>query len=262
MKIYADVFFLVNAFVNYFLLLATGKLLNLKSKGIRLIAASVFGALASFISLLSLNKAIEITVTLITSLLLTALSFGFKRPLRLIVNTLCFILFSTLFSGINLLLINLFGINALVINGKVYYDINLLMLIIFTGVFYLCLSLISNIVKMHKDTTLIHKLTFSYKGSDFTLSTFLDTGNSLKEPFSGAPVIIISKRLLKDCSIKDESLRLIPYKTVKGEGLLYGFKPDFIEIDGLKTEKECYIAIFEGDFGINKDGLIPPELLK
>ena len=260
MKIYADVFFLVNAFVNYLLLLATGRLLNLECRGIRLFSASVLGAFAAFISLLSLNKAIEITVTVITSLLLTALSFGFKRPLRLIVNTLCFILFSTLFSGINLLLINLFGINALVINGKVYYDINLLILTIFTGVFYLCLSLISNIVKMHKDTALIHKLTFSIGGKSFTLSVFLDTGNGLKEPFSGAPVILVSKRVLKGFAVKDENLRLIPYKTVKGEGLLYGFKPDFIEIDGVIREKECYIAPFEGDFGINKEGLIPPEL--
>ena len=102
------------------------------------------------------------------------------------------------------------------------------------------------------------------------IKTMIDTGNLLKEPISKTDVVIVEKESLKNIISKDildnlqailqgewlESenlhsykLKLIPFSSLGNDnGLLIGFKPDYIKI---YSEEECVrndvlIGIYDG----------------
>ena len=89
----------------------------------------------------------------------------------------------------------------------------------------------------------------------------MDSGNSLREPFSGKPAVLIDRKGAarlpfgpEDAETgADETLKnrfvLVPYKTVgKDEGFLKGIRTDRI-IFGGKELKGAVLAFYEGDFG-------------
>ena len=86
----------------------------------------------------------------------------------------------------------------------------------------------------------------------WNVTALIDTGNSLREPLTGYPVAVLSKARGNEISkeVGEEltgRLCLIPYKTVGGKGLLYGFRPDAISVGNMKISK-VIIGISEGDF--------------
>lgn len=84
-----------------------------------------------------------------------------------------------------------------------------------------------------------------FKGKALKLCALRDSGNLLKDPFSGRSVVIISKNAsdkLGVCAGKllqgSARLRIIPIKSVGYSGLLYAFIPDLVKIDG-KARSVC-----------------------
>jgi len=80
------------------------------------------------------------------------------------------------------------------------------------------------------------------RGSRTAKTTALvDTGNLLKDPLSGSPVILVSAKsieylypVLHSGNIGENTkLRLIPSGSVGGEKLLYGIIPDEVKVDGI-----------------------------
>ena len=60
----------------------------------------------------------------------------------------------------------------------------------------------------------------------------------------------------------EKNKRLIPYRTVKGEGILWAFKPDEIYVEGIKSTKSIYVALYEDSLkSKNYHGLIPASIL-
>ncbi len=99
---------------------------------------------------------------------------------------------------------------------------------------------------------------------------FLDTGNRLKDPFSGKPVVVGTRSFLQTFLKEEELLlRYIPFHTVGIEGgMIAVFCVDYIEIqsgkgDWNRTEKQ-WIAV--SDNRISTDGefdvILPSEILK
>ena len=73
---------------------------------------------------------------------------------------------------------------------------------------------------------------------------FLDTGNNLKDPFFGRPIVLINKELIKN----NVNTFLVPYQTVNNKGLLEVFKPKKICVNN-KTIKNVLIGL--SDVNIN-----------
>ena len=44
----------------------------------------------------------------------------------------------------------------------------------------------------------------------------------------------------------EDNIRIIPYKTLSGEGALTAFKPEKVIIDGKEVIKGCYVAVCDG----------------
>jgi len=259
-KIYADVFFTVNLFTDLILLMSVKRFFHLKSKGIRIFFAAFTGGISSFAVLLGINENAVSIILIFSAFIINGIAFGFKIK-RLIINSLCFMIFSFIFSGVNLFLINTFNIKAAVISGKVYYNINLRELLFFTALFYVIFTLCDKFKRKKEGSKLFYKVRIKYESFETELIMKLDTGLEVREPFSEDPVILCEKNALK-FTFSEKNKRLIPYRTVKGEGMLWAFKPDEIYVDGVKSAKSIYVALYEGNLKADHyRGLIPASIL-
>jgi len=80
------------------------------------------------------------------------------------------------------------------------------------------------------------RLTIAHQGRQAELFAKADTGNALREPFSGLPVIVCAAEA-------GAGLRLVPFQTLGGDGLLPAFKPDRVVAAKTGQELECYLAL-------------------
>lgn len=248
--IYIDVLISLNLFVNYFILLAVAKFLYLKPKRSRLIFGAFVGAIYSlYIILPEPNVLISLLIKLIMSFTIVSISFGLEKRI-LSKPIVCFYLISLSFSGLNFIMWILFKPNGMIVNnGIVYFNISPIVLIISTLVSYFLIELINKFLGRHICSELFCHVKIKFNNNTSEFDAKLDTGNSLKEPFSNLPVIIVDRNKIKEvvpCEISKTKLRLIPFSNVSDSGFLIGFKPDNILIEtnsGRTYEPEAYIGI-------------------
>ena len=98
----------------------------------------------------------------------------------------------------------------------------------------------------------------------------LDTGNTLRDPISDMPVLVINEGVLKGlfspsvtqnnlCEfVNPEDFRIIPYKTISDSGITYGFIPDKLLYEN-KEIKNTIVAVAPSP--ISSDALISPQII-
>jgi stage II sporulation protein GA (sporulation sigma-E factor processing peptidase) len=99
------------------------------------------------------------------------------------------------------------------------------------------------------------------------IKSLIDTGNNLKDPINGSPVIVVENNIIKGILPEniENRIRIIPFKAIGLEnGILKGYRVDKIEILEKKIVKtDVVIAIC--DFALSKSGeyyaLMNPALL-
>lgn len=268
----------LNLIINYFILLSVSRLLNRKSRQLRLILGASFGALCSLIILLPpMNGALSLLVKLIVSALICLISFKFNGFKGFVRNTATFFMMSFLFCGVMIALWFVFTPKGMVINNStVYFNISPLVLIISSLITYFTVRIICRITGRSKAKELYYDIKICRKNSSATIKGKLDTGCSLVEPFSGSPVIVCCKDKIKsiipenileyennpDCPDMPQKIRLIPYNTISGAGLLPCFKPDRIFIGDSLCLNEIYIAVADrGAIDSELGCIINPECL-
>ena len=65
-----------------------------------------------------------------------------------------------------------------------------------------------------------YQVTLFYQGRQVQTKGFLDTGNHLEDPLSKKPVHIADRNLLEILCPKVEKVRMIPYRTIEGGGMM------------------------------------------
>lgn len=181
------------------------------------------------------------------------------------------------------------------ISGTAYF------IIYFTGIshmkisFLICLAYVScEILKrIYREVRMISYLNESTKeikikalGKDFKCSALIDSGNMLKDPFSGNEVVMIDVRLIQDLipqflkevkysdldfdeaqkllenmdSSQYKKVRLIPYKHAMDSvsKVVIGFKADYVEIDNYKIGD---IILGIGNFDEDYEAILSPNLI-
>lgn len=264
--IYVDVLVGVNLFINYFLLLATAKFLLLPFKRKRLILASAAGAAYSLTILLpQINPVLSVLVKLLMSASIVWAAFGYGGINSFIKKTAVFYIINFAFAGLMTALWYFLSPSGLIIrNSVVYFDISPLMLIALTVLCYVLITLLNRITGRQMPQKLFCRVKVRRGGASCVFSAKVDTGNSLKEPFSGYPVVVAYEKAVSSV-IPDggTGVRLVPYGTVSGEGLLKAFKPDGFTVLYGKQEaeiKNVYVAVSKTKPG-DCDALLNPELL-
>lgn len=246
-KIYVDVLIFLNVFITYFLLLGVQKLLKLKTSTKRLILSSLAGGIFSLLALLpELSFVLSILYKLSVASVLVLIAFRKCHIKEFAKRTFTFFVVSFLFCGIMIMLYSLLKPNNLVIiNDVVYFHISPLFLLSSTVICYLILRIYQHITRRRNSLHHIYSVTVFLKSKSVTFDGRIDTGCSLTEPFSGADVIIAEKSVLKNLAYDESNMRVIPFSSLGGSGIIKGFRADDVYINNIRIEKEIYIGACE-----------------
>ena len=284
--IYIDVLISINFFINYFLLLTVAKILNLAHARKRFIFAALIGSLFSLAILLPpINGLLSGAIKLAMSAFIVIAAFGFTSLKAFFRNISTFFGVNFLFGGVIFCLWYFVAPNSILLNNNmIYFNISPIFLVIVTFIAYLIIRTMKAFIGAREIPSLRYEILIRANGKTVALKAKVDTGNTLKEPFSGVPVVVasyVSVEMLAPTAIKAQiplhsknlswknintnnglkNIRLIPFKTVAGDGLFPAFKADFIEIQGEK--KEAYIAVCnEKIFNDGYQALIGTELIE
>lgn len=295
MTIYLDVVLVENLIMNYIILYATGIILKINIKHIRLIISSLLGAIYSIIAYMSVLEIYSsIILKIILSVVIVYISYNPQNVKQLWKHILIFYMTSFVFGGAAFALIyivrpqEIFTKNGLFLGT---YPLKTILLGAIIAFFVIITSF--KIVKSKiskKDMFCLVKVKINNK--EIETKVMIDTGNLLKEPISNTPVIVLEHTLLYDCIPKEilnnlekilggefsnvpeeiknqyiSKLKVIPFSSLgKQNGMLMGIKPEYIIIKNEEQEKKInnvIIGIYNKSLTKRGEyrGLIGVELL-
>ncbi len=273
MTIYIDVVLIENLIMNFIILLATGIILKEEIKVIRIIIASLLGAVYSIVSYMSILEIYSsMILKIILSVLIVYIAFNPQTMKRMWKDILIFYLTSFVFGGAAFALIYIVKPQEILMKNGLFLGTYPLKTIILGSILaFIVLILAFKVVKSKitkKD--MLCEIEIQLNGQKIQTSAMIDTGNLLKEPISNTPVIVVEHTLLYDCipkeilnnlegllggefnnipeKIREEyssKLKLIPFSSLgKQNGMLIGIKADFVIIkDKEKEEKRENIIL-------------------
>jgi len=104
-----------------------------------------------------------------------------------------------------------------------------------------------------------YKVDIYFKDNDkVSLTSFVDTGNNLYDPYKKRPIILVSNKYRRE-----GNYILVPYHTISGEGLLECIKPEMIFIEGIGYKGNLLIGFSDSPSFIDGvDVILHKDLMK
>lgn len=259
LTIYVDVVLIENLIMNYIILLATGLILKIKIKHIRLILSSLLGAVYSIVAysdILAIYT--SMIVKIILSVLMVYIAFYPQNLKKLWKDLLFFYLTSFVFGGVAFALIYIIKPQDILMKNGLFLGTYPLKTIILGSIIAFLLITTTFAIVKNKISKKDLFCEIEIKLNDKVIKTraMLDTGNMLKEPITNTPVVVIERSLLYECMPKEilnhieeimggdfshipdkiteeyqRKLKLIPFSSLgKQNGMLLGIKPEYVKI--------------------------------
>lgn len=295
--VYADVILLENLIMNYLILWSTARLARYRYSKVKILIASLLGSIYAVLYYFPEYRYLY--------------SFFMKILFSIFIVTIAY---TPAYFHLLLKLIGIFYILSFVFGGAafgLFYFINGLDLtrngISFIGDFPVKILVVAVIAAyftvrfswdyIHhriKRERLVLKVEMSFDKKRLCLDALVDTGNSLRDPITSAPVMITEyemvrellpddiQKIFEQCGENDLNaiaeimaiskwaarFRIIPYKSLGREnGMLVGFKPDMVTIFDSSRKVQLsniIIAIYRKKLSRDREysALIYPEMLK
>lgn len=254
--IYADILMAVNLIVNYFLLRAAACVTGSDYKTFRLFLSAASGGIFSLIIFVeNVPLIVNALIKIIFLAFMVTVAFGFGSARAFVKNCSAFFIANFVFAGIMLAVCTFAAPDrAIYKNGIVYFDISILTLTVFSLLCYAVLSVLTRFSRSRAPAQSMYELTVTYNHKEVSGTALYDTGNNLRDSFSGRPVIIAEKNFAEKLFeagtdiTSQKNFRLIPYSTIKNGGALPAFMADKITVRGSgKTvcADRIYIAVTE-----------------
>ncbi|MBW4828897.1 MAG: sigma-E processing peptidase SpoIIGA [Clostridiaceae bacterium] len=297
MYVYAEYLILENVIINYIILYVTKKITRTETSKLRLLIAALIGSVYTLVMFFpSLNFMTKFTVKVAISVLIIIFAFNPEKISNFIRLLSTFYVTAFVFAGASFALFYVMNTNFSVYNGVFYIkDFPIRFLILGIILSFILIKYVFNYlqIKLGK-TDVLTNIIINLNDKQANIVALVDTGNSLKEPISQRPVIIVEFFAIKDLlpekvqnlflenedldldeitdimieSVDEIKLRIIPFKAIGTEnGMLLGFKPDEILIMDESTEKKIEEEIVVGIYNnkLSNDnkykGLLNPEIL-
>ena len=295
MTVYLDIVLLENLCMNYIILFATGYIMKIKMKQLRLLLSAILGgiyAVIAYIEILPIYSSFGMKILL--SVLMVHIAYNSKNIKNLLKQLVVFYLTSFAFGGAAFALLYFVKPQNILIRNGVYvgtYPIKIALLGGIVGfiITYIAFKVVKT--KIHKKD-IIYNIEIHIKEKTLKLKAMLDTGNMLKDPISRMPVIVVAKEelysilpeklldnidkliggeaenLLEQVEEKEifTRFRMIPFSSVgRQNGIMLGFKSDQVVIekeDETQMKNNVIIGIFNQNFGKNYSALIGMDLLE
>lgn len=254
--VYVDSVFVLNALMDYLLLLSTARLAGVPLKRLRyLLAALAGGGYAVAVFLPGCAFLAQTPVKLAFGVVMALIAFGGEE--KLLRLTLLLLAVSCAMAGCVLALGLISGGAVPVVNGIFYTDVDVKVLVIAATAAYIVLQVVFRAAARRGMRGELVPVRICIGGRIVELTALLDTGNTLRDPASGRPVLVAARGSLDGClspqarrllsSGKSPAelleplsrlapelhLRLIPYHAVGVQGgLLLMLRSDWAEIGG------------------------------
>ena len=274
MKIYLDIIFTENILMNYIILFATLVILKVKNKKqqIRLLCSSIIGSVYAIIVYLNILPIYSgIIAKAILSIVMVYVAFNPKNVKQLLKQLLIFYLVSFIFGGCTFALIYFIKPENVKMRNGVFVGMYPIKVALIAGVIAFVITQIAFKINKNKLNTknTFFDMKIYYEDKIVNLKALLDSGNMLKDPISGVPVIIIEKekiyeiipknildyieKIMKGDEVQKKyniqnyisKIRMVPFMSIgKENGMLVGIRLDKIEIrtEDINIERENIIA--------------------
>lgn len=295
--VYADVILVENLIMNYLILWSTARLTRYSYSKAKLALASVLGAVYAVLSYFpQYSYLYSFFMKILFSLLIIIVAYTPAYFHLLLKLTGIFYIVSFVFGGAA------FGLFYF-INGLTLTSNGISFIKDFPAKILAAAIIIASITIKYswdyvqhriKRERLIIRVELCFDKRQLSLDALVDTGNSLKDPITNAPVMITDYSMIKELLPEDiqtifeksgendlnaiaeimsiskwaTRFRLIPFKSLGREnGMLVGFKPDAVTIfdnDRKIQLNNIVIAIYRKNLSTDREysALIHPEMLK
>lgn len=269
--IYADVLFLENLVMDFIIISAAALLIKkffaAEAPPLRRLLASAVGAVYAVLILCIRGETARILGSFfgkaVLSLVIVYIVFMPRRVLLMLKELLVFCFTGFVFAGLSLA-ITFLGLPVGISGGMMVTSLpaGISPFFLTAGLGYILLSVITAFLKkacINAECRV--SLYIEFDGSGMWIPALIDTGNELKDPLTGAPVIIVESEAIQNILSKEiadtltgsdpfpgalltdaywaKRFRMIPFRSLGCEnGLLPGFKADRIKIRYDGPEKE------------------------
>ena len=291
-EVYADLLFLINTGMDGLCLLLTGRLLHRKTPLWRVsLAAALGGVYAVFALFPAMGAGVSLLLDVAVCILMCAIAFkrcAGGRTYDLLLSAGVYFLLSMALGGIMTALYHLLNragaaklLSGLTDSGGDGLGSWMFLLLALAGG---GLSLRVGRLSRRAGRTAYCAVTVEINGAQAELIGIVDSGNLLRDPMGGRPVICVQRdklttilppplmAVLDGASTADIPLsprdsrrvRLIPAGTATGSGLLYGFLPDRILLtrDGGSHVREVDAVVAVSPITTHGvEALVPTELI-
>lgn len=284
--VYVDVLFLINFSMDYLCLYICSKLLGIAFSVKRLALAALLGGIYAAIALfLPVSSGVGLIFDIIMCPIICAIAFHRRRAMgSTMLYSVIFFLISMLLGGIMTALFNLLNRLDLPI-GSLDGDSISVWIFALLAVSAAIISLFGGSMIFKKREIKHCDVTVCFNSRTLCLRGLCDSGNLVRDPISGTPVIILDKtaaygfidsrvteNYLQGISSDDpaySSMRIAPISTVSGRSALVILRADSINLCYEHKNKKftvtpsAYIAI--ADIGSGADGcgaIVPYSLLR
>ena len=267
MTIYIDVVLIENLIMNYIILLATGLILKIKIKHIRLIIGSLLGAIYTIIGYIGILEIYSsFILKIILSIMIVYIAYYPQTLKKMWKELLFFYLTSFVFGGVAFSLIYIVKPQEIIMKNGLFLGTYPLKTVILGAIvaFVIIITAFKIIKNKISKKDLICEITVEIENKKIITKALIDTGNMLKEPITNTPVVVIERTLLYDVIPKEilnhleeiiggdfkeipeeiknkyvSKLKLIPYSSLgKQNGMLLGIKAKkLIIVKGEEKEK-------------------------
>ena len=253
-EVYIDLYFLVNASMDFLCLAMTAAILHRPARRRRLLLASLLGGLWAVFTLLSgISGALGVLLDLLFAVVLAAAAFSERhgKASRLLQNAGAFALLSALLGGLMTVLYRFLNRLELPLEALQGDSLSAWMFAVLAAVagFF---TLRGGRLFRRSGAIREVRLEVTVDGKTAVLHALVDSGNLLCDPLSGRSVALADPAKLAPCLPPGllhalehpedappeyaRRVRLIPARTATGEGMLAAFAPDRLLVI-TKTER-------------------------
>ena len=266
MTIYVDIVLIENLIMNYIIILATGIILKVKIKQIRIILASLLGAIYSIVAYISpLGIYSSLILKLLLSIMIVYISFNSQSIKQLLKHVVIFYMTSFVFGGAAFALIYIVKPQDILMKNGLFLGTYPLKTIILGAMiaFIVIITAFSIVKSKISKKDMFCDIEIKLNEKMVKTKAMIDTGNMLKEPITNTPVVVVEHTLLYECMPKEilnnlenilggdfekitedirneyiSKLKLIPFSSLgKQNGMLLGIKPQYLKIINEEQEQ-------------------------
>lgn len=256
---YVDLIIFLNFFFDFILLLTTSIVLKRRTSIKRIVLGSLLGSITIIVLFVPLTTLTLFLLKVILSILIILVTFGYSDFKYFITNLVYFYLISIILGGFVYYLNVSFSYKNI---GMVFFhkgiSINYIFILISTPIvmyiYYKQMKVIREV------NSLYYKVDIYIKESKLELIGYMDTGNTLMDPYTNSPVIITNSKKFKSVS---ESIPFfyIPYQSINGCGLLKCYKVKKIFIEGIGVKNNVVVGVVDEKLKSNKVDVLLNYLL-